>query len=415
MATDMAGPRGLLRHHADFRRLWVAGGISQLGTQVSMLALPLTAAQTLHASTMGVALLSAVQTAAFVVLGLPAGAWSDRMRRRPVLVAADLGRAAALATVPAAALLGVLHIWQLYAVALVSGVGTIFFDVNQQAFVPRLVGREHLVEANGRLETNRSVAATAGPSLAGLLVQALTAPVALAADTLSFLWSAGWIAAIRAEEQPPTGVAGEPLHVRIGAGLRFVLGDPLLRAIVSCGATAMLCFGAQAAIEVLFLLRVVGLPPGGIGLLFSAGSVGTILGALCAAPLTRRIGRGTALVSYVVVAGIGGLLIPLTAPGWRVALFAVGTAVGGFCLVAYNVVQVSMRQARCPDHLLGRMSATMRTIMLGVTPLGAILGGALGTWLGLRATLWCCAVGVLLSSLWLLGSPLRDPDDIPAR
>jgi MFS family permease len=406
MVTGSIAPGGLLRHHVDFRRLWIAGGISQVGTEVGMLALPLAAAQTAHASTLQVAVLAALQTVAFPVIGLPAGAWSDRVRRRPLLIVADLGRAAVLVTVPPAAVLGALGIWQLYAVALLAGLLTVFFDVAHQSYVPVLVGRHLLVEANGRLETNRTVAATAGPTVAGYLVQWLTAPVALAVDAASFVWSAAWISAIRTPEQPPTPTAGSRLREQIAEGLRFVFDDPMLRAIVSCGSTAMMFYAAQGAIEVLFLLRVVHVSPAAIGMLFSTGGVGTVLGAFCAARLTGALGGYRALVLYVVVAGLGGLLVPLTAGGWRLGFFAVGVAVSGFCLVAYNIVQLSLRQAICPDHLLGRMSATMRTIMLSVTPLGAVLGGVLGTWLGLRQTLWICAIGALSASLWLVRSPI---------
>jgi MFS family permease len=406
MGTGSIAAGGLLRRNVDFRRLWIAGGISQVGTRVGLLALPLAAAQTAHATTFEVAVLTALQTVAFVVIGLPVGAWSDRMRRRPLLIVGDLGRAVVLATVPAATLLGVLTIWQLYAVALAAGVLTVFFDVAHQSYLPVLVGRQLLVEANGRMEANRTVAATAGPTIAGYLVQWLTAPVAVAVDAVSFAWSSAWIAAIRMPEPQPAPAAGTRLGRQIAAGLRFVFDDPVLRAIVSCGSTAMMFYAAQDAIEILFLLRVVHLSPATIGLLFSAGGVGSVLGALCAARLTRAIGRYRALVLYVVVSGLGGLLVPLTNGGWRLGFFAVGTAVSGFCLVAYNIVQVSLRQTMCPDHLLGRMNATMRTIMWSITPLGAILGGLLGTWLGLRPTLWISAVGALLASLWLVWSPI---------
>jgi MFS family permease len=409
MATDSTAPVGLLRGHADFRRLWIAGGISELGTQVGMLALPLAAAEAAHASTLQVAVLTALQTVAFVVIGLPAGAWSDRMRRRPVLVAADLGRAATLLTVPVAALLGAPSIWLLYTVAVVTGVFTVFFDVAHQAYVPVMVGRHLLMEANGRLEINRTVAATAGPTLAGYLVQWLTAPVALAVDAASFVWSATWIAAIRGPEDRPAPAAGTRLRHEIAAGLRLVFGDPILRALVMCGSTAMLFLAAQAAIEIVFLLRVVHASPATIGLLFSAGGVGTVLGALCAASLTRAVGQYRALALYVVVAGLGGLLLPLTGGGWRLAFYAIGSAVSGFCVVAYNIVHVSLRQSICPDHLLGRMSATVRTIMWSVTPVGGVLGGLLGTWLGLRQTLWICAIGALSASLWLVRSPIVQP------
>jgi len=408
MATTAFAGGGLLCHHRDFRRLWIGDGISQLGTRISALALPLVAVTALHASTLQVAVLTALETVAFLVIGLPAGAWCDRMRRRPVLIVGDLGRLLALASVPAAALFGVLTIWQLYAVALTVGVFTVFFDIAYQSYLPALVGRANLVEGNGRLEANRTVAATAGPTVAGYLVQWLTAPVAVAVDALSFAWSAAWIAAIGAPEATPQPAAQPRLRQQIGEGLRFVFGHPILRAIVLSGTTAVVFYGAQGAIVVVFLVREVHQSPGAIGLLFSIASVGSVLGALCAARLTRAFGQHRALLLYVVGAGVAGLLIPLTTAGWRLAFFAVGLALVGFFIVAYNIVQVSLRQTLCPDHLLGRMNATMRTVMWSTLPLGAVLGGLLGTSLGLRPTLWISAVGALLASLWLVFSPIAD-------
>ena len=406
MVTEAEVRGGLLRHHRDFRRLWIGDGISQLGTRISALALPLLAVVTLHASTMQVAVLTALESVAFLVLGLPAGAWSDRMRRRPVLITGDIGRAVALATVPIAALFGVLTIWQVYLVALIVGVFTVFFDIAYQSYLPALVGREHLVEGNGRLETNRTVASTAGPTVAGYLVQWLTAPVAVAVDAASFLWSASWIAAIRAPEDTPRPPEQARLRQQIGEGLRFVFGHPILRAITLTGTTAVVFYGAQGAIVVVFLVRELQLSAGTVGLLFSASSIGTVLGALFAARLTRLIGQRRALVTYVLAAGVAGLLIPLAANGWRLAFFAVGLALVGFFIVAYNIVQVSLRQTVCPDHLLGRMNATMRTIMWSTMPLGAVLGGLVATSIGLRPTLWITAVGALLAGLWLVFSPV---------
>ncbi len=408
MATESPPRAGLLRHHADFRRLWLGEGISLVGTQVSLLALPLVAVTDLHASTFEVAVLTATEMVAFLFLGLPAGAWSDRMRRRPVLIVGDLGRVVILASVPLAALAHVLTIWQLYVVGLAAGVCTVFFDIAYQSYLPALVGRDRLVEGNAKLETNRTVAGAVGPTVGGFLVQGLTAPIAVAVDALSFAWSAAWIAAIRTPEAAPRPAARPRLRTEIGEGLRFVFGHPILRAITLCGATAVVFYGAQGAIVIVFLVREVQLSPGAIGVLFSISSAGTILGALSAAWLTRALGQRRAMVVYVVGAGLAGLLIPLTAGGWRLAFFALGAGLVGYFIVAYNILQVSLRQTVCPDHLLGRMNATMRTTMWSTTPLGAVLGGLLGSSLGLRPTLWIAAVGALLASPLLLPI-MREP------
>lgn len=400
----------------------MADGLSQLGTQVSVLALPLAAAQTLHASTLEVAALAALQTVAFVVLGLPVGAWSERMRRRPVIVIADLGRAAALGSIPLAALLGMLTIEHMYVVALSIGVFTVFFQVAHQSYVPAIVHRRDLLDANSKLEANRTVAATAGPMVAGCLVQRMTAPIAVAIDAVTFLWSAAWVARIKTADPRPALKPGARLLQQVAEGLRFVFRDRALRAIALFNGTAMTFYAAQGATEVVFLLRDVQVSASMIGLLFAGGSVGSLLGALCAARLTRAIGKYRALPLYVIVASLGALLLPLTTEDWRLALFPLGAAVSGFCLIAYNIVQISLRQATCPEHLLSRVNATMRTITTGVMPLGAMLGGLLGTWIGLRPTLWVTAVGALLACAWLIGvatapaggRPRESPDNAPA-
>jgi MFS family permease len=406
---------GLLRRHRDFRRLWAADGLSQVGTQVSVLALPLAAAQATNASTLEVAVLTALQTVAFVVLGLPAGAWAERRRRRPVIILADLGRAAVLASIPVAALLDLLTIWQMYAVALAVGVGTVFFNVAHQSYLPAIVDRDRLVEANSRLETNRTVASTAGPMVAGYLVQRWSAPVAIAVDAASFLWSAAWVATITTAEPRPAPAPGTRLRRQITEGLHFVYRDPTLRALAWCNGTAMMFYSAQGAIEVVFLLRDVGASATTVGLLFAGGSIGSLLGALSTTRLTRALGRRRALPTYLAVAGLGALMLPLTGDGWRLVWFPIGAAVSGFFLIAYNIVQISVRQETCPEHLRSRVNATMRTITSGVMPAGALLGGVLGTWLGVRPTLWITATGALLASGWLLGLPAGGANDPAAR
>lgn len=411
-ASTAPGRRGLF-FHRDFRRLWIGDAISQVGTQVSMLALPLVAVKTLHATAFEVGALTACETAAFLFVGLPAGAWCDRLRRRPVLILGDIGRAIALGSVPLAALLHGLTIGQLFVVALLTGVLTVFFDVAYQSYLPELVSREELVDGNGKLEATRATAQVAGPSIGGFLVQAITAPYAVFVDAVSYLWSAGWVSAIRAREPAPVPPPQRHLGKEIGEGLRFVLGHPILRKIAGCTGTANLFGAANSAILVVFLVRTVHLSAGGIGLLFSVGSVGGLLGAFLSGVFTRKVGQARAIWLSALVFAPAEFLVPMTHHDWRLALAATTLFFGSAGAVMYNVAQVSFRQAICPRPLLGRMNATMRFLVWGTMPLGGLLGGWLGTAFGLRNGLWIAAVGAQFAPLWVLFSPLRRMRDVP--
>jgi MFS family permease len=376
--------RGGLLWHRDFRLLWVGDTISQLGTEVSVLALPLVAVLYLDASTFEVGVLTALQFAPFLLIGLPAGAWCDRVRRRPVMIAGDLIRAALLASIPIAAATGVLSVGQLFGVALLHGIATVFFDVSYQSYLPSLVGRDGLVEGNAKLQASQSVAQVAGPTLGGFLVQMFTAPFAVLADAVSFVVSAVCVGGIRTAEPYPERPERRHLGKEIGEGLGFVLRHPILRMIAATTGTSNLFNSAFFAIAVVFLVRGLHLSAGVIGVLMSAGSVGGILGALSASVIARRIGQARTIWLSLAATAPFGLLIPLAQPGAGLALFAVGTFTFSFGAVVYNVAQVSFRQALCPPRLLGRMNATVRFLVWGTMPLGGLLGGALGTWIGLR-------------------------------
>ena len=406
--------RGVLIRHRDFRLLWGGETVSQLGSQVSLLAIPLLAVRTLHATTFQMGLLTAASTAAFLIVGLPAGVWVDRIRRRRVMIGADLGRVVALGSVPVAYAAGLLTLGQLFVVTLVAGVLTVFFDVAYQSYLPSLVGREHLVEGNAKLTGSEQAATVAGPSIAGGLVQAVGSAAAVAVDAASFLASAVAIAAIRAPEAKPDVPEGghAKLMHDIGEGLRFVFSHTLLRAIAATTATANLFSGIAAAVEIVFLVREVHASPGQIGLIFSVGGVGGVLGALAAGRIADRFGGARATIIGIGL-NAGALLIPLTTPGIGLLFFAAGMFVVGFAVVIYNVNQVSFRQRLCPDRLLGRMNATMRFVVWGVLPIGALVGGIFGTAFGLRPTLWIGVLGEALSGLWLVFSPMRTMRDFP--
>jgi predicted MFS family arabinose efflux permease len=401
-----------LKHHRDFRLLWAGETVSELGSQVSLLAIPLVAVRALNATAFEVSVLVALATAAFLLVGLPAGAWVDRLARRPVMIVADVGRLLALISIPITYGLGALNLLQLYLVVFVAGVLTVFFDVAYQSYLPSLVGLDHLVEGNAKLTGSAQVAQVAGPSLAGALVQALGGAVAVAVDAASYGVSAASVAAIRSREPRPEPPAHTGLRRQVGEGVRFVFGHPLLRAIAATTATSNFFGTMVTAVQVVFLVRVVGLSPGVIGLVFAAAGVGGVVGALSARRITTAIGGARATIGGILCTG-GLLLTPLSTPSNGAVLFSVAMFCMGFGSVLYNVNQVSFRQRLCPPNLLGRMNATMRFVVWGVMPLGALAGGAIASTAGLRPALWIGAVGSTLAVVWLLLSPLRGRRDFP--
>lgn len=405
---------GLIRGDADFRRLWIADGISEVGSSVVVLALPLLAATELRATTWEVALLASSASLPVLLVGLPAGAWVDRLRRRPVMIVSDAARAVVLAWVPVAAVLDLLTVGQLFAVAFLSGVGTVFFDVAHGAYLPSLVGRSRLVEANGRLEMNHSVAYAAGPTIGGQLVGWIGAPLAVVSAVAGYLWSAGWLAAIRHREPPPPAAPDRNLPREIRDGLRFVLAQPFVRATTLHATTAVMFLATRYAVDVLFLLRTVGLAPGSIGALLTVGGLGAVTGAVLAPRIARALGGTRSVLVSGVAMGLSSLLIPLTGPGAGLVWYAVGAGMVAFWITANNVISVGLRQRLCPDHLLGRMNASSRFLAWATLPLGGVLGGALGTALGLRPTIWLAGAGLLLASLWLILSPVCRARDLPA-
>ena len=397
---------GLLRHR-DVRLLLAGQAVSELGSQVGSIALPLVAVLGLRASPLQVGVLTAAGTISFAVLALPAGVWVDRLPRRPVLVGADLVRGAALLTVPVAAGLHRLTLVQLAVVALAGGVARVLFDVAYPSYLPTLVDRERLVQGNAYLESSRSATQLTGPGLGGWLVQLAGAPAAVLADAVSFLASAGCLLGIRATEPRPASSGRRRLRRELVEGLGFVLGQPALRAITACTALTNLLWAAAGAVQLLFLVHQVRLAPSAIGLLVSAGAAGGLVAALAATRVARGVDTSRLIWVPVTVTAPFALCTPLTAPGWRVALFPLGVAVTSFGQVLYNIAQISYRQALCPPGLLGRMNASIRFLVFGALPLGGLLGGLAGERLGVHPTLWLCGIGLALTPVPLLLSPLR--------
>ncbi|MFB4264247.1 MFS transporter [Nonomuraea sp. GTA35] len=400
----------------DFRLLLFGQTTTQLGTQVSGVAIPLLAVVTLDASPLQLGLVTASGTVAFALIGLPAGAWIDRWRRRPVLVAADLARAALLATIPLAAFLGMLTIAQLVVVSLLAGAARVFFDVGYQSYLPSVVGRAGLLAGNSAMETFRAGGQVAGPGVGGWAVTVLGAANVVLVQAVTFAVSAASLLAIRAPEPPPPP---RPLPGRLVAeireGLAFVARTRVLRAVAITSAAGNFSFAIASAVSFVFMVRTLGLSPAAIGLVLAAGSLAALAGAALTPRLARRAGSARVIWLSLAVTGPIGLLSPLAQPGWALALLVAGTAAGELGQIVYAVTNVSLRQRLCPEHLLGRVNATMRFLMMSLFPLGALVGGVLGEAAGPRQALWTAAVVILLSPLPVYAAlrGIRDVEDVP--
>ena len=465
MTPPTSRPASLLRH-PDFLRFWTGQTISQFGSQVSQLAIPLVAIVFLGSSAFEVALLNTMEFLPFVFFALPAGVWIDRLRRRPILVGADAGRAALLATIPAAYVLGVLTIWQLYVVGFAVGVLTVFFDVAYQAYLPSLVDRDRILDGNAKLETTRSIAQTAGPAIAGVLIGAVTAPIAILANSISFVLSGTALVLIRKPEHAPGShdrgleaatataatavgggtmaadaaetsagragvVAAAPsemapaatafpaaassamapsaapgLRREIAAGIRYVWANPYLRAIAIAMGWTNFTGQIVFSLFLLYAVRELGLTAGTIGLVLGIGNIGLIAGALSAQRVARRLGLGRAIVVALGVAGPATLLIPLAPPDDPIPFLIAQGVVFGWAALVFNINQVSFRQAITPEHLQGRMNATMKFVATVTIPAGSVLGGVLATAFGLREALLVGAIGSVFAAVPVLLSPV---------
>jgi Na+/melibiose symporter-like transporter len=406
-----------LARHTDFRRLWIGDSISQLGTQLSGLALPLLAVTVLNAQPGQMGVLTAAQTLAFLLIGLPAGAWVDRWRCRRVLISNDLIRAVAFGTVPVAWWAGVLTLGQLYVIALVVGICTLFFDVAYQSYLPEIVAPEQVVEGNAKLQASESLARVAGPAVGGVLLRVIAPAALLGLDALSYLASAGFVARIRQPDRVTDRAGRRKLTEEIREGLAYVVRQPLLRRIIACTAGSNLFSSIGAAVQVIFMVRMLHLNGATIGLVLAVGAVGGVLGALGADRAAAWLGAGRAIPVSALACGLGAAGLPLAALAGAgagvVAVVAAGDFVAGWGVVVYNVTQVSFRQRLCPPALLGRMNASVRFMVWGTVPIGGLIGGALGTVFGPLPTLVVVTVGELLAATPVLFSPLIRMRDLP--
>jgi MFS family permease len=412
----MRRPTGGLWGHRDFLKLWTGQSISELGSQVSQLAIPWLAAFGLHASPLEFSLLGVLQFLPFILFALPAGVWVDRLRRRQILLVGDASRAVLLGLIPVLWAAGALRMWELMVLSFVIGTFTVFFDVAYQSYLPALIDREHLVDGNSKLQLTVSVAQVAGPSLSGGLIAAITAPYAIVADAISYVISSVFLVAMRHREELPERTEGEPrphMWPQVKEGLRWVVGNPTLRAITACTGSSNFFTSLLFAIFILYAGRVLHLSAVEVGAVFAVGSAGSILGALGASRLQKRLGIGPAIVFTSILFSFGGLAFPLAPKGFPLPVLMLGQALFGFGAVAYNITQVSYRQAITPERLQGRMNAAVRWIVWGTMPLGTILGGAIGQWIGLTTALWVGAIGLVPIFLLVALSPVRSIVEMP--
>jgi MFS family permease len=354
-----------------------------------------------------------------MLFSLPAGAWVDRLRRRPILIIGDVGRGLARATIPVAYVVDTLTIWQLYVVGFIVGTLTVFFDVAYQSYLPSLVERDQLIDGNGKLEVSRTVAQTAGPAIGGGLIGVLSAPIAIVADAISYGLSAALVFLIRRPEPRPDahvdehGRPREGLRREVGAGLGYVLGNPYLRGIAAATGTSNLFSNIANAVLIVYAVRVLGMDASQIGLVFGLGNLGALAGALSADRLRRRFGLGPTIVASMFLSGPGLLLIPLAPRTFPIPLLVASGLLVGFSNVVYNINQVSFRQAITPAAMQGRMNATMRFIVWGTIPVGSILGGAIATAISVPTAIWIGAIGSFLAVGPLVLTPVRTLTAMP--
>jgi MFS family permease len=406
MRNDRAGLWG----NSDFIKLWLGQTVSYFGSGITGIAIPLTAVLVLAATPAQMGILGALDGVSVLVISLLAGVWVDRVRRRPLLIATDLGRAFVLSTIPLAALLGVLHIGQLYIVAALAGMLTVIFNVAHSAFLPSLIPHESLVEGNSKLGMSDSLAEIGGPATAGPLVQLISAPFAVFFDALTFLFSACCLGLIHTPEPlPAVHEQRKSIWSDLVEGLHVVLKNPLLRALAGSAGIFSLFGNFVGALYALYVIRQLGAPPIYLGLLIATGGVSALAGAFMAERVVRRFGLGRTVGMGLFMYGVTGLLIPLAGGYVALALplLFLSQLLGDASVSIYLIAEVSLRQSLVPGNVLGRTNASMQFLSQGFAPLGALLAGILGELIGLRLTILIGVLGVMLAGTWLLLSPVR--------
>jgi MFS-type transporter involved in bile tolerance (Atg22 family) len=416
-ATAEADPGAGILINRDFAKLWAGETVSLIGTQVTQFTLPLVAILTLKATVFQVGVLNALRFVPVIVVAVLAGVVLDRRRRRPVLIGCSLASAVLIGLIPLASATGLLSMGLLYAVALLAGTLTVCFDVGALSYVPFLVGRQHLTEANSKIQASTAFAGIAGPGLAGVLIGLITAPVTLTADAVSYLFSAAGLISIRTQEPEPDARQDRPsVRSSIAEGFRAVYGTRLLRVLLGQSAMLNVGFGATSTIFVVYAVRVLGLTPAKLGIAMGALQAGALLGALCAARIKRALGLGRTLaVSILFVSGSPLLLLlPHSAGPAAMTVFAAGWLGHGFGICVWNVNTITLRQAVTPTRLLARMNATYRMMLFGALPAGAMAGGLLGSAVGLRTALVAAVIVLTTPILWIFFSPVFRLTEMPS-
>ena len=408
-----------LWRNAAFQRVWGAATISIFGSLITRMALPLAAILVLGSGALEVAVLRSLELGATLLVGLVAGAWVDRLRRRPVLIWADLGRAALLASIPAAFVLGVLTYWQLLAVSGLAAILTTFFDSADNAYLPTIVQREHLVDANAALAASGSASEFMAFGISGFLVQLLTAPIAIAVDAISFVVSAFMLGSIRHREDPPPLKADrEPVLDEIRDGLRLVIHDPVLRAFAGAQMALAALWGIFGATWFLFVLDELELGPAVLGVIAGVGGFSSFIGAILAARATRRWGVGPVAVVAMLLSAIGNAFIPLAPAGLplvAIACLVTQQLVADSAVTVYDITEASVRQTLVRDRALGRVSSTFHVAAMLSQLTATLAAGLLAEAIGLRATSWLAPLGGLVGAVILWASPVRTLILLPER
>ncbi len=400
--------------HRRFALLWTGQTVSSFGSHITGIGLPVAALLLLHATPTQIGLLAALSALPGLCMGLFIGVWVDRLPRRPILLTADIARALLLAVIPLITVLGLLHFAWLAVIAVLTGLFTVGFEVASLSFLPALLQPEELLTGNSRLATSSSLAEIAGPPLAGLLIQMLTAPVAILLDALSFLFSALCVGLIRLPGRPGEVPSVQPIERahfgrEVRAGLNYVLKDPLLRALAAYTCTQNFFGGTFAALYLVYTFQLFGASPLAYSLLVACGGLGALAGSFGATWCARRFGTGRVLIGSALLFGTLAFCTPLAAGPALVAfsLLALSQLVADAGFSVYSIGEISLRQQLIPHHLLGRVNACMHILSTGVLPLGALLAGLLSELVGVRLTLLVGSAGLFLAAIWLLFSPLR--------
>jgi MFS family permease len=411
-------PGGNLWHHREFMRFWFADTVSQFGSQFSGFALPVLAVLSFDATPLDIGIITALAIIPYPLLGLFVGVWADRFRKRRIMMVCNFGRMATLGSVPIGYVLGVLSLNQLFAVSLVTGIFSVFFDISYQAYLPILVDKGDLIEGNQKLQLSASGAQVAGPGIAGLVYQAIGGAFTVAADSIGYFVSAITLLAVRKDEAPKVRGDGDPAPDFFGEmreGLQVVLGNRYLRMIAGCTATSNLGTNMVGAVMTIFALRVLHFTTTELGFVGSIGALGFLAGVIVVRRFTSRVGLGRVLALSITVPG-AFVLMPLALLGYPFLVLATVSFVVGLSVPAYNINQISLRQAITPDRLQGRMNATMRVIVWGTIPVGSLLGGLLGNDVGVVDTIYVGGAVAALAGAWIALGPVmklrRQPEPV---